>query len=97
METVVGVFAHVDAGKTTLSEQLLYRGGTLRRAGRVDSGDTCLDHDVIERSRGITVFADEVAFTACGLPFRLIDTPATRISAARWSAASGPWTARYWW
>ena len=49
METVVGVFAHVDAGKTTLSEQLLYRGGTLRRAGRVDSGDTCLDHDVIER------------------------------------------------
>ena len=75
METVVGVFAHVDAGKTTLSEQLLYRGGTLRRAGRVDSGDTCLDHDVIERSRGITVFADEVAFTACGLPFRLIDTP----------------------
>ena len=75
METVVGVFAHVDAGKTTLSEQLLYRGGTLRRAGRVDSGDTCLDHDVIERSRGITVFADEAAFTACGLPFRLIDTP----------------------
>ena len=55
METVVGVFAHVDAGKTTLSEQLLYRGGTLRRAGRVDSGDTCLDRDVIERSRGITV------------------------------------------
>lgn len=49
--------------------------GTLRRAGRVDSGDTCLDHDVIERSRGITVFADEAAFTACGLPFRLIDTP----------------------
>lgn len=75
METVVGVFAHVDAGKTTLSEQLLYRGGTLRRAGRVDSGDTCLDRDVIERSRGITVFADEAAFTACGLPFRLIDTP----------------------
>ena len=62
METVVGVFAHVDAGKTTLSEQLLYRGGTLRRAGRVGS-------------RGITVFADEAAFTACGLPFRLIDTP----------------------
>lgn len=41
----------------------------------MDSGDTCLDHDVIERSRGITVFADEAAFTACGLPFRLIDTP----------------------
>ena len=47
METVVGVFAHVDAGKTTLSEQLLYRGGTLRRAGRVDSGDTCLDLSLI--------------------------------------------------
>ena len=47
------IISHPDAGKTTLSEQLLYRGGTLRRAGRVDSGDTCLDHDVIERSRGI--------------------------------------------
>ena len=58
------IISHPDAGKTTLSEQLLYRGGTLRRAGRVDSGDTCLDHDVIERSRGTTVFADEAAFTA---------------------------------
>lgn len=75
METVVGIFAHVDAGKTTLSEQILYHGGTLRRAGRVDSGDTCLDHDAIERSRGITVFADEAAFTAGGCAFRLIDTP----------------------
>lgn len=65
--------------------------------GRVDSGDTCLDHDVIERSRGITVFADEAAFTACGLPFRLIDTPGHADFSGEMERSTGPWTARYWW
>ena len=49
---VIGVLAHVDAGKTTLCEGLLYTAGQLRRLGRVDHGDTCLDHEALERRRG---------------------------------------------
>ena len=54
-----GILAHVDAGKTTLSEQLLFRAGALRAPGRVDHGNTALDTDEIERSRGITVFSNQ--------------------------------------
>ena len=54
---VVGILAHVDAGKTTLSEALLYRSGVLRRLGRVDHGDAFLDTDAMERERGITIFS----------------------------------------
>ena len=53
----IGILAHVDAGKTTLTEALLYRTGQIRRAGRVDHGDTFLDTDPMERSRGITIFS----------------------------------------
>ena len=53
----VGILAHVDAGKTTLSEGLLYRFGELRRLGRVDHGDTLLDSNQLERARGITIFS----------------------------------------
>lgn len=73
--TVVGVLAHVDAGKTTLSEQLLYRCGTLRAAGRVDEQSAFLDHSGIERRRGITVFSDQAGFSVGGRPFTLVDTP----------------------
>lgn len=70
-----GVFAHVDAGKTTFSEELLYRVGAIRRKGRVDHGDTLLDTDEIERKRGITVFANQATFTYEASHYTLIDTP----------------------
>lgn len=53
---VVGILAHVDAGKTTLSEALLYQSGALRRLGRVDHQDAFLDTEALERERGITIF-----------------------------------------
>lgn len=53
---VTGIIAHVDAGKTTLSEALLYRAGTLSQLGRVDNGDAFLDPDDLEKKRGITIF-----------------------------------------
>ena len=55
----IGILAHVDAGKTTLSEELLYETGVRKQAGRVDNGDTLLDHDEMERSRGITIFSKQ--------------------------------------
>lgn len=73
--TVLGVLAHVDAGKTTLSEQILFRCGTLRAAGRVDDQTAYLDHSGIERRRGITVFSDQAEFRIGERPFTLVDTP----------------------
>lgn len=55
-ETVIGLLAHVDAGKTTLAERMLYVAGEIRNAGRVDHRDTFLDTDAQERDRGITIF-----------------------------------------
>ena len=63
----IGIVAHVDAGKTTLSEQMLYLSGALRTAGRVDHGSTALDAAPIERARGITVFSDQADFTWKGV------------------------------
>ena len=71
----LGILAHVDAGKTTLSEQLLYHAGAIRAAGRVDHGNTALDVDEIERERGITVFSDQAWFELDGSRCTLIDTP----------------------
>ena len=71
----VGILAHVDAGKTTLSEALLYRGGALRRLGRVDHGDAFLDTDAIERERGITIFSKQAVLPLDGLEVTLLDTP----------------------
>lgn len=73
--TVFGILAHVDAGKTTFSEQLLLHGGTIRAAGRVDKGTSFLDSNAIERERGITVFAKQAQLTLGGRPFTLLDTP----------------------
>ncbi|MGI5897397.1 MAG: GTP-binding protein [Oscillospiraceae bacterium] len=75
MYTTIGVLAHVDAGKTTLSEQLLYHAGALRTAGRVDQKNAFLDYDAIERERGITIFSDQASFTCGERVFQLIDTP----------------------
>lgn len=67
--------AHVDAGKTTLSEALLYKTGMIRKAGRVDHGDTHLDQDSTERERGITIFAKSARVRTDTLDAVLLDTP----------------------
>ena len=72
---VMGILAHVDAGKTTLSEALLYLSGRLRALGRVDKKDAFLDNFAVERDRGITVFSKQAIFTAEDTEITLIDTP----------------------
>ena len=73
---ILGILAHVDAGKTTLSEAVLYRTGEIRKPGRVDHGDTLLDDDAIERNRGITIFSRQAGFSIGDTAdVTLIDTP----------------------
>ena len=67
--------AHVDAGKTTLSEALLYESGAIRRLGRVDHGDAFLDTDAMERERGITIFSKQAVLPLDGAEVTLLDTP----------------------
>ena len=74
-QIVIGILAHVDAGKTTLSEALLYTGGSLRKLGRVDHGDAFLDNFSLERARGITIFSKQAKLTWEGLDMTLLDTP----------------------
>lgn len=71
----IGLFAHVDAGKTTFAEQLLYHTDSIRERGRVDHKDAYLDSHDIERARGITVFADQAVMTYKGTTYYMIDTP----------------------
>lgn len=73
--TTIGVLAHVDAGKTTLSEQILFQCGAIRKPGRVDHQDTLLDCDLVERRRGITVFSGQAQFTHGNRRYFLLDTP----------------------
>ena len=87
----LGILAHVDAGKTTLSEQLLYHAGAIRAAGRVDHGNTALDVDEIERERGITVFSDQAWFELTVLAARLSIRPDTSISWPRRNARCRRW------
>ena len=72
---VVGILAHVDAGKTTLSEGLLYAGGALRKLGRVDHGDAFLDTGALERERGITIFSKQAVLPLEQVEITLLDTP----------------------
>ena len=72
---VTGLAAHVDAGKTTLSESMLYLAGTVRRQGRVDHGDTFLDTENMEKERGITIFSKEARLTWKRTELTLVDTP----------------------
>ncbi|MCQ2462942.1 MAG: GTP-binding protein, partial [Clostridia bacterium] len=74
-KAVIGILAHVDAGKTTLAEAMLYRTGRLRAPGRVDKGDTALDTHSLERERGITIFASQAVFQTKELEVTLLDTP----------------------
>ncbi len=71
----MGILAHVDAGKTTLSEQILYRTGRIRKIGRVDHQDAFLDHFELERSRGITIFSKQALFSLDSCRITLLDTP----------------------
>ena len=72
---VCGILAHVDSGKTTLSEALLYTGGTIKKAGRVDKQDAFLDNFEMERERGITIFSKQAMIRAPKLQLTLVDTP----------------------
>ncbi|MCM1254091.1 MAG: TetM/TetW/TetO/TetS family tetracycline resistance ribosomal protection protein [Clostridium sp.] len=72
---VIGILAHVDSGKTTLAESMLYISGSIRTAGRVDHGDTFLDTDVQERTRGITIFSKQAQFSWKEMDITLLDTP----------------------
>ncbi len=71
----VGILAHVDSGKTTLSEALLYKTGSIRNLGRVDHGNTLLDSSPLERKRGITIFSKIACFKTSKFDINLIDTP----------------------
>ena len=74
-QLVVGILAHVDSGKTTLSEAMLYRAGAIRKLGRVDHKDAFLDTDALEKARGITIFSKQALLSAGNTDFTLLDTP----------------------
>ena len=73
--TTIGILAHVDAGKTTLAEAMLYRCGAIRKAGRVDHGDAHMDTHSLERARGITIFASQAQLQLGDWKAALLDTP----------------------
>lgn len=88
-KSVWGILAHVDAGKTTLSEAMLYNSGKLKEIGRVDHGDAFLDTNAMEKNRGITIFSKPALFEYKDLQVTLLDTPghvdfATEAERALW-------------
>ena len=74
-ENIIGILAHVDAGKTTLTEAVLYRAGAIRRLGRVDKKDSWFDSHELERNRGITIFSKQNPFCLGDKKVTLVDTP----------------------
>ena len=72
---IIGAYAHVDGGKTTLSESILHKCGVLKESGRVDHEDSFLDYNAFERQKGITVFAKEARFSYQNKDFIYVDTP----------------------
>ena len=75
MNKIIGILAHVDAGKTTFSEQILYHAGAIRTAGRVDHKNAFLDAHPLERQRGITIFSDQAVFERGSDRYFWVDTP----------------------
>ena len=74
-KVTAGILAHVDAGKTTLSEAMLYHSGVIRSLGRVDRGDAFLDTNGLEKARGITIFSKQAILTLGDREVTLLDTP----------------------
>ncbi len=92
----VGLLAHVDAGKTTLSEGMLYLSGVLRTLGRVDHRDAFLDTDAMERERGITIFSKQARLSYKNTEMTLLDTPGMWTFPRRWSGRCRCWITPYW-
>ena len=91
----IGIFAHVDAGKTTLSEQLLFHAGAIRKAGSVDKGTAHTDTLPVEQRMGISVKATCARMTWRNVSVNLIDTPGHVDFLQRSSALCGHWTALF--
>src|ERR671924_1148418 len=90
----LGILAHVDAGKTTLSERLLFAAGAIDRVGSVDTGTTQTDTLELERERGITIRSAVASFLVGDLAVNLVDTPGHPTSSRRSNASSASWMAR---
>jgi ribosomal protection tetracycline resistance protein len=71
----IGIVAHVDAGKTTAIEAMLYTSGMIRKMGRVDHQDTVMDYDAVEKNHGITIYSKEAHLNWKDTAFYVIDTP----------------------
>ena len=92
----VGLLAHVDAGKTTLSEALLYLTGAIRKMGRVDDRDAFLDTYELERERGITIFSKQAVFDLGDKNITLLRR-GMWIFLRKWSGRSRCWMQPFWW
>jgi translation elongation factor EF-G len=88
---VTGILAHVDAGKTTCIESMLYNAGKLRMMGRVDHKDAYLDYDSQERDRGITIYSKEANYTWKDAEIYLIDTPGHVDFPVKWNVPCRSW------
>lgn len=95
-QAVVGILAHVDAGKTTLAEAMLFNAGRIRKRGRVDDGDSHLDTNAIERERGITIFSSQAVLDHGDAHVMLVDAPGMSIFLPRRSARCAHSTTRFW-
>ena len=92
----LGVLAHVDAGKTTLSEGLLFKCGRIRKIGRVDHKDAYLDTYELERERGITIFSKQAVFSMGDMEVTLLIHRGMWIFLLRWSVPCRCWIMRSW-
>ena len=84
MYRTIGIAAHVDAGKTTILEQILFHTNSIKEAGRVDNKNTVLDYHDIEKQRGITIFSDQALTTNNNIVYQLVDTPGHVDFSLRW-------------